>query len=144
MLEGAQIGFRNFSGVEGPYNKEGDRSFAIFLEEGFAEELKAEGWNVKFPKEYDPNDEEDTRNPYLPVAAAFNMYPPKVVLIAGENVTPLDESEVDMLDWAEISNADIILRPYNWSVNGNSGIKAYLKALYVTIETDPFSEKYGI
>lgn len=144
-LEGAQIGFKNFSGAEGPYNKAGERSFAVFLDEELAHNLKADGWNVKHPKEREFEEgQEDTRQPHLAVSVAFNMYPPKVVLIAGDNTTVLGEGELDILDWAEIKTVDLVLRPYHWSVNGQSGIKAYLKAIYVTIETDAFSNKYGI
>lgn len=144
-IESARIGFRNFAGVEGPFNKAGERSFAIFLDEQQAADLTAQGWNVKYPKERQlPEGQEDNRNPHLPVSVGFEFYPPKVILIAGDKTTPLQEEEVGMLDWAEITNVDVVIRPYNWTVNGNSGIKAYLKAIYVTIETDAFSNKYGI
>lgn len=144
-IEGAQIGFKNFSGAEGPYNKAGERSFAVFLDDELASNLLADGWNVKYPKEREFEEgQEDTRQPHLAVSVAFNMYPPKIVMIAGENVTVLGEEELDILDWAEIKNVDLVLRPYHWAVNGQTGIKAYLKAIYVTIETDAFSAKYGI
>jgi hypothetical protein len=141
-FENAQIGFRNFTGAEGPYNKEGDRSFVIFMDEARAKELEEQGWNIKWPK--DQTDEEDTRQPYLPVSVGYRFFPPKVVLIADDNKTMLGQEEVGMLDWAEIKNADIVVRPYNWTVNGSSGIKAYLKAAYITIVTDQFASKYGM
>lgn len=144
-IENARIGFRNFSGAEGPYNKAGERSFAVFLDPEQAEQFSAEGWNVKYPKPREmQNDEEDTRNPHIPVSVEFRNFPPKVILIAGDRTTPLQEEEVGMLDWSEIENVDLVLRPYNWAVNGQSGVKAYLKAIYVTIVTDAFSNKYGI
>lgn len=143
-IEGARIGFKNFAGAEGPYNKEGERSFAIFLDDELAHQLLADGWNVKFPKDRDFDGEEDTRQAHLAVSLTFNMFPPKIVLLNGTNVTVLGEEEVGMLDWAEITDVDVVVRPYNWTVNGNSGVKAYLKAIYVTIQTDAFASKYGI
>lgn len=144
-LEGANIGFRNFSGNKGIYNKEGERSFVIFLDEPIANELKDEGWNIRFPKPNENIDpEEDTRRPYLSVKVEFGEFPPKIVLIANGQNSWLDEESVNMLDTAEIQNVDIILNPYHWNVNGRSGIKAYLNTMYATIYTDDFVEKYGL
>jgi hypothetical protein len=146
-LENVRIGFRNFEGREGMYNKKGERSFAVFLEDrGVAEQLASEGWNVKFPKENDErvDPDEPARDPYLQVSVGFDFYPANVFLISNDNPTKLTEDEVAMLDWAEIQNVDLVLRPYEWSVNRNSGIKAYLKSGYFTIVADKFAEKYGL
>ena len=144
-IAGARIGFKNFTGLEGPYNKEGERSFAVFLDDELAETLSADGWNVKFPKPRDfADDEEDTRQAYLPVEVAFGKFPPKVVTITNDIPKVLSVDEINTLDWLEIENVDLVINPYHWSVNGNSGVKAYLKAIYATIESDMFSQKYGI
>lgn len=145
-LENVRIGFRNFEGREGPYNKAGERSFAVFLDRQTAEAMAADGWNVKFPKEnsnvVDPDQE--PRDAYLQVSVGFEFYPANVILVSNGNPTKLSEQEVLMLDWAEIENVDLVLRPYEWSVNRNSGIKAYLKSGYFTIVSDPFASKYGL
>lgn len=145
-LENVRIGFRNFEGREGKFNKAGDRSFAVFLDHGLAEELHREGWNVKFPQssgnQVDPD--EDARDPYLIVSVGFDVYPANVFLISNGAPTRLSADESAMLDWAEIENVDLVLRPYEWTVNRNSGIKAYLKSGYFTIVTDRFAAKYGL
>lgn len=145
-LENVRIGFRNFEGREGKFNKAGDRSFAVFLDMETANQLDAEGWNVKYPKpmedQVDPYG--DTREPYLQVSVSFDFYPPNIFLISDNNPTRISGDEVAMLDWAEILNVDLVLRPYEWSVNKNSGIKAYLKSGYFTIVTDKFASKYGV
>ena len=144
-IAGARIGFKNFTGLEGAYNKEGERSFAVFLDDELAETLSADGWNVKFPKPREfTSDEEDTRQAYLPVEVAFGKFPPKVVTITNDIPKVLSVDEINTLDWLESENVDLVINPYHWSVNGNSGVKAYLKAIYATIESDMFSQKYGI
>lgn len=144
-MESVQIGFRNFEGREGPYNRKGDRDFVVFLDRDFAEELDAEGWNIKWPKP-SPHikPEEDDRNPYLPVSVGFEYYPAKVYIVSNDNVSVLGQDEVEMLDWAELENVDLVIRPYEWEVNGQTGVKAYLKAGYFTIVTNAFDDKYGI
>lgn len=144
-LENVRIGFRNFEGREGPYNKSGERSFAVFLDRQTAEAMAADGWNVKFPKGEPGMDMDgDERDAYLQVSVGFDFYPANVFIISNGNPTKLSQDEVLMLDWAELENVDLVLRPYEWSVNRNSGIKAYLKSGYFTIVSDPFASKYGI
>lgn len=142
LMEGVRIIFRNFAGKEGQYNREGDRNFAVLLDEATAQAMDTDGWNVKWLK---PRSEEegDTPQPYLPISVNFKGRPPRVVVVTTRGRTTLDESQVEMLDWADIVNVDLIVRPYEWTVNGKSGIKAYLQALYATIEEDPLERKYN-
>jgi len=143
VMEGVQILFRNFAGEEGQYNREGDRNFAVLLDEKTARELGEDGWNVKVLKPREDQEEEDVERPYLPVSVNFKGRPPRIVMITSRGKTVLGEDEVAMLDWADITNVDLIVRPYNWDVNGKTGIKAYLQSLYVTIEEDELERKYA-
>ena len=138
-IEGARIGFRNFSGEEGRFNPKGRRNFCVFLEEDIAKDMKKEGWNVKW---LDPREEGDEPQAYLQVKVVFGKMPPKIVLVTGRGKTRLDEDTVNILDWAEIQNVDLIIRPYNWEVNGDTGVSAYIKTMYVTLREDEFESKY--
>ena len=141
VVEGARIGFKNFSGKEGQYNPAGRRNFCWFIDdEALANALVDDGWNVRYLK---PREDNEKPQPYLQVAVEFKNFPPKIMMITSRGKSKIDESEVNILDWAEITNVDLIIRPYNWEVNGKSGVKAYLKALYVTIEEDEFESKYA-
>lgn len=142
MMEGVRIIFRNFSGKEGQYNREGDRNFAVLLDEKTAEAMAADGWNVKMLKPRD-DDEDSVEQAYLPVAVNYKGRPPRIVLITSRNRTNLSENQVDTLDWVDIINVDLIVRPYEWTVNGKSGIKAYLQSMYITIQEDPLEAKYS-
>ena len=142
LMEGVRIIFRNFAGKEGQYNREGDRNFAVLLTDEVAAAMTDDNWNIKWLR---PRSEEegDVPQAYLPVSVNFKGRPPRIVQITSRGRTNLDESMVETLDWVDILNVDLIVRPYEWTVNGKSGIKAYLQSLYVTIEEDPLEMKYN-
>jgi hypothetical protein len=142
-MEGVRIIFRNFEGKEGPYNKKGDRNFGVILPDDVAEAMLADGWNVKYLKPRE-EDEEETETPWLQVKVAYDKgRPPKIMLVTSRGRTGLDEETVEELDWADITNVDLIVSPYHWDVNGKTGISAYLKTMFVTIEEDELESKYA-
>lgn len=143
LMEGVRIIFRNFSGKEGQYNREGDRNFAVLLDESVATTLAEDGWNVKWLKPREDDEEGEPAQAYLQVSVNFKGRPPRVVLLTSTRRRNLDESEVEDLDWVDIKNVDLIVRPYEWTVNGKSGIKAYLQSIYVTIVEDALELKYA-
>lgn len=141
MIEDARIIFRNFSGKEGQYNREGDRNFAVILPPETAEVMLKDGWNVRV---LEAREEGDEPTPYIGVTVNFDNRPPRVVLLTSTTRTQLNEASVEILDWADIRTADLIARGYDWNVNGKQGTKAYLQSLFVTIEEDALERKYSI
>ena len=140
VVENAQIAFRNFSGKESKFNRAGDRNFCVIFDKETGEELKEQGWNVGILK---PRDEYEEPSYKLTVAVQFGKFPPKVYMISGRKKTLLTEDTVGTLDFAEIENVDLVIRPYNWEVNGKRGVKAYVQTMYVEIREDKFASKYN-
>lgn len=136
-IEGAKMIFKNFSGEEGEYNRKGDRNFCVVIEDdSTAMRLKEDGWNIKTSK---PKSEDYEPFHYLKVNVRFDKVPPTIIQIANGRKRNLTEDMVNILDWAEIKNVDLVISPYNHS----NGVSAYLKALYVTMVDDDLAAKYA-
>lgn len=146
LMENAEIIFRNFAGKEGQYNAEGDRNFCVLLDDETAKQLVSDGWNVKTLR---ARDEDEEPRSYIQVSVKYRgrngntVRPPSIVLVTSKGRTSLSEAECELLDWVEIKNVDLIVRPFEWAVNGRTGIKAYLKSIYITIQEDQLQLKYA-
>jgi hypothetical protein len=156
VMYGVRLVFRNFKGKEGPYNAEGTRTVGVIIPEDIAEAMTNDGWNVK---RLNPSEEEQEQGieqgpPWLPIEVAYDKgRPPKITLVTSRGKTVLDNDTVSTLDDVDIAvdeetgnpKCDLIVRPFFWGPNamGNSGVKAYLKSMYVTIEEDELDRKYA-
>lgn len=144
QIDNARIIYRNFAGAPSKFNREGDRNFAVVIEDqDIAEDLTEKGWNVKIKP---PREEGDEPFMFLPVKVKFNDRGPRVYLqnsLGGRNRVTLDEDTVGILDNVDITNVDLDIRPYDWDVQGKTGRTAYLQSICVTQEVDRFLDRYA-
>lgn len=141
VIDNARLIFKNFSGKGDNYNREGDRNFAVIIDDPHAaEDLADAGWNVRPLVSKDP-DEEPTH--YIKVKVSFKVRAPKVRLLSNHKQVFLNENTISSLDFAKIEECGVVISPYMWEVNGKRGISAYLDSMYAKIEDDPFADKYA-
>jgi hypothetical protein len=140
LMEDARIVFRNFAGKEGQYNREGDRNFCVILPPDLAEAMAVDGWNIKQLRSREEGVPGDF---YIQVSVGFKGRPPTLVIISSAGRVDLGQHEAELLDWVDIKQADLIINPYHWNVNGKSGIKAYVKSLFIIINEDFLQLKYA-
>lgn len=141
QIDNARIVYRNFAGEASKFNREGDRNFAVIIEdEETADKLADLGWNIKIKP---PRDDDDSPFMFLPVKVKFNDRGPAVYLKSG-NADPvrLNEEDIGCLDQIDILDVQLDIRPYNWEVNGKEGRTAYLQSMLVTQDIDRFAAMF--
>ena len=133
------IFYTNFKGAAGPYNNEGERNFNVILEGDALQQALDYGMNVKTTK---PRDGYEPVN-YIKVNIGYKYRAPIAMLINSHVKRSLTEQTIGLLDDYEYENVDIVIRPNRWRrPNGDSGVNAYLQAIYATVVEDPFATKY--
>lgn len=141
QIDDARIIYRNFSGEPSKYNREGDRNFAVVIDnQEIADALIENNWNVKIKPAMDSD---DVPFMYLPVKVKFSDRGPNVYLKTADRVNRLDEESIECLDHIDILGVDLDIRPYDWEVNGKSGRTAYLQSIHVTQQIDRFAERFA-
>lgn len=140
-IEKAHIIHRNFAGIVDPvYNRNGDRTFSLLLDPALADELEADGWNIKRKPSSDP---QGPMLIYTAIKVAFGQYPPRIHMVVGDNMQTLGPDEVKILDNANIIDCDLVINPYHWTNREGSGVKGYLRVGYFNVEEEPFAAKYS-
>lgn len=137
----------NFAGRPTDLNPNGGkRTFDLVLTEDIADELKAEGWNIKYRE---PKEEGD--DPLIFTEIVVNMeskYPPKVVLYSEvrgkKRSNRLYGDDVKELDTIDMENMDVIVHPYEHG-RGQYKVKGYANAIYVVqaSQASYFDDKYA-
>lgn len=140
-IEEAELLYRNFVGREDRYNQPGDRNFCVYLDDGIADQLKKDGWNVRIQE---PREEGDAPRFYLPVAVSFKYYPPQITLITSTGRKRIDEDTIASFDGMTFTNVDIVCNGSRWGDAEKGGIKAYLKTMFATLEEDELERKYAM
>ena len=146
-LKGYKITFKNFTGRESAngYNRAGNRNFCVVLDDETAQQMLADGWNVRI-KEFDDGSHRNT----LQVAVRYDIerFRPTIYMVSPKSngkflKRALNEDTVTELDSATVVSANMILNPSPWhNAMGNGGIKAYLTLGYFVIEKDPFEDDF--
>jgi len=134
-LDNVRIIWRNFSGIQKRYNAAGLRNFHVILDQETAELLKADGWNIKNHPAREVGEPEWYT---LKVAVRFDNFPPNIILKHGNVRTQLDETMLDILDWAEIIDLKLMINGSRYSTPTSSGVKAYLSRMIVSIAQQDF------
>lgn len=140
----ARLCFKNFAGKQTDYNPEGARNFCVVLDDEQANDLIAKGWSVKVKPPREGYDDDGNFNT-LKVNVKFsgNERDPKIFRICNDAQVLLTEKNVGSLDWDEIENVDLRIRPYNWDKGNRTGVSAYLESMYVTVADDELARKYA-
>ena len=142
-LEGVKVLWPNFRGEPGEFNERGDRLFNILIDNlDEAEELLAKGWALKPLR----NEEDEVDAYTLQLKVNYRRpRPPRVYNVNLDEQTKvlLSESTIEMLEYLPIDYVDVDINPYEWNVSGNSGVKAYVQAMYVVCKNTPLDDKYS-
>jgi len=142
LIDNARITFRNFEGKPGQYNAAGQRNFHIVLPEDVAQALMADGFNVKSRP---PREEGDSPFYHLKVNVKMDSnIPPKVFIVTSKGRRQLDADMLQMLDWADFANIDLIFSRYkrDWP-DGRTTVTAYLQTFFGTIREDELELRYA-
>jgi hypothetical protein len=142
MIDGAKITWRNFAGKGSDFNREGDRNFAVIIDnQDDADRLAAAGWKIKVKP---PREDGDDPFIVMPVKVKFNDRGPNAYLVCGTNKIPLNEDTIHRLDRVDILSVDMDIRPYDWEhPRFGTGRTAYLDAIQVFQKVDRFASDYS-
>lgn len=137
----------NFSGdpERDSFGSDARQANLIIPDPAMAEDLIAEGYNIKHTKPKEGEEEGFEPRYFVLVKVNFNSFnPPRIYLVSGDaDPLLLDEESIDILDRCQVLNVNATLNPYE---NPRTGRKSlYVRTMYVEqdIEDDPFAQRYA-
>ena len=123
---GNELRFRNFAGIAGPMNHEGDRNFIwVWDNPEIADILRGEGFNVK---EYEYDDGSVAFQLKIRVKYRGTWSDPKIYL--DSDTAPrveMPEECLGDLDDMFFEHVDFTFTKYNYKAMGRTGVSAYLE-----------------
>lgn len=139
-LMNRRILFKNFEGVKAKFNAEGARNFCVILDQEEAQQFIKMGLNVKFLPQ---REDDDAPTPYLKIKVNWSGKPPSVIQVTSGGRTRLDKDSSKILDWAELTNVDLIFNTNYWEVDDKTGYTCYLSSIYATLYENELDLKYA-
>lgn len=139
-IKDCSVAYRNFRGIGGDYNNEGDRNFTVVVDEMTARALMNSGYNIRVQ----PGRREGDDDRYLlKVNVSYRFSAPNVYVVDGGDRTKLTEETVGRLDGANIDRVDFSMTPSHWKKGPREGVAAYLKTLYVYLQVDELDREWN-
>lgn len=144
VIRDAQVMYMKLSNTPDAFGKT-DRKFDVVLDEDLAESLTNDGWPVKIKN---PKNPDYAPYKYMTCKMKFRddspnvRYDPHVEVIDGRTKTRMTAQTVGLLDSERIEKIDLVLSQYHWNNVNGSGISAYVRSMYVTLDSDPLAAEY--
>lgn len=144
-IEDADIkwAWSHFDGRKDTFNDEGDYNFTIILPEEQAKELLTipDGWAIKY---HEPREEGDPGEYTLKAKISYRFEAPAIYILKGNRRFRATEEDLGDIKRATCEQIDVILSPSRWvRPNGETGVTAYVREMYVKIRESRFANKYS-
>lgn len=149
-FDNADIIFKHFGGEKDDFHTEGQRDFAIRIDEEESRYLADKGLNVK---PFTSKDPDEPPMFYVKVKLRYGMcddgteWGPIINTYTDKVKRELHESNVGMLDRARILDADVVTHIYRRQNNGKPTATLTLDILHAVIKDrrydDPYADKYA-
>lgn len=149
-FDNANILFKHFGGEKDDFHTEGQRDFAIRIDEEEARYLADKGLNVKPLTSKDPDEPPMF---YVKVKLRYGVHDdgtewgPIIYTYTDKVKRELHKNNVSMLDRARILDADVVTHIYRRQNNGKPTATLTLDILHAVIKDrrydDPYADKYA-
>lgn len=137
----------NFSGdpERDSFGNDARQASIIIPDPELAEELLAEGYNIKKTNPREGEEEGFEPRYYTTIKVNYDSFsPPCIYLVSGDaDPLMLDEESISILDRCQVLNVNAILNPYENSRTGRKSL--YVRTMYVEqdVADDPFAARYA-